>query len=146
MACNRDIFTFTFTLYIVGRTPWTGDQPVVRPLPTHKTTQTQNKRTQTSMPWTGFEPTIRVFRVGEDGSCLLDRPATVIGTALHTGISNVIFIVIIPKNTCPVQFEGNDFSAATNSQSSMLPCWQEGFVIAWCFVRSFRGIRQYPEL
>jgi hypothetical protein len=30
-------------LYIVGRTPWTGDQSVARPLPTHGTTQTQNK-------------------------------------------------------------------------------------------------------
>jgi hypothetical protein len=28
-------------LYAVGRTPWTGDQPVARPLPTHRTTQTQ---------------------------------------------------------------------------------------------------------
>jgi hypothetical protein len=33
-------------LYTVGRTPWTGDRPVARPLPTHRTTQTQNKRTQ----------------------------------------------------------------------------------------------------
>jgi hypothetical protein len=32
-------------LYTVGRTPWTRDQPVARPLPTHRTTQTQNKRT-----------------------------------------------------------------------------------------------------
>jgi hypothetical protein len=32
-------------LYTVGRTPWTGDQPVARPLPTYRTTQTQNKRT-----------------------------------------------------------------------------------------------------
>jgi hypothetical protein len=37
-------------LYTVGRTPWTGDEPVARPLPTHRTTQTQNKRTQASMP------------------------------------------------------------------------------------------------
>jgi hypothetical protein len=26
-----------------GRTPWTSDQPVARPLPKHRTTQTQNK-------------------------------------------------------------------------------------------------------
>jgi hypothetical protein len=32
-------------LYTVGRTFCTGDQPVARPLPTHRTTQTQNKRT-----------------------------------------------------------------------------------------------------
>jgi hypothetical protein len=48
-------------LYTVGRTPWTSDQPVARPLPTHRTTKTQNKRTQTSMPWVGFEPTIPAF-------------------------------------------------------------------------------------
>jgi hypothetical protein len=28
-------------LYTVGGTPWTGNQPVARPLPTHRTTQTQ---------------------------------------------------------------------------------------------------------
>jgi hypothetical protein len=38
-----------------------GDQPVARPLPTHGTTQTQNKHTQTSMPGVGFEPTTPVF-------------------------------------------------------------------------------------
>jgi hypothetical protein len=37
-------------LYKVGRTPWTGDQPVARPLHTHRTIQTQNKYTQTFMP------------------------------------------------------------------------------------------------
>jgi hypothetical protein len=35
-------------LYKVGRTPWTGDQPVARPPPTHRTTQTKNKHTETS--------------------------------------------------------------------------------------------------
>jgi hypothetical protein len=53
-------FSF-FILYTVGRTPWTGDHPVTRPLPTHRTAQTQNKRTQTSMPWVGFEPRIPSF-------------------------------------------------------------------------------------
>jgi hypothetical protein len=36
---------FSFPNPIHGRTPWTGDQPVARPLPTHRTTLTQNKRT-----------------------------------------------------------------------------------------------------
>jgi hypothetical protein len=31
-----------------GRTPWASDQPAARPLPTHRTTQTQNKRIHTS--------------------------------------------------------------------------------------------------
>jgi hypothetical protein len=30
-------------LYTVGRTPLKGDQPVARPLPTHRTTQTHKK-------------------------------------------------------------------------------------------------------
>jgi hypothetical protein len=31
-------FSFTIFFYTDGRTPWTGDQPVARPLPTHRTT------------------------------------------------------------------------------------------------------------
>jgi hypothetical protein len=37
-------------LHTIGRARRTGDQTLARPLPTHRTTQTQNKRTQTSMP------------------------------------------------------------------------------------------------
>jgi hypothetical protein len=62
-VCNNSIFLYSLLpifsfliIYTVGRTPWTGDQPVSRPLPKHRTTQTQNKRTQTSMPWVGFGP------------------------------------------------------------------------------------------
>jgi hypothetical protein len=33
--------------YTDGRTPWTSDQSVARPLPTHRTTRTQNKRIHT---------------------------------------------------------------------------------------------------
>jgi hypothetical protein len=51
------LFSFLI-LYTVSRTPWTGDQTVARPLPVHRTTQTQNKCTQTSMPPVEFEPTI----------------------------------------------------------------------------------------
>jgi hypothetical protein len=39
----RHFFSFLI-LYTVGSTPWTGDQTVARPLPTHRT-QTHNKRT-----------------------------------------------------------------------------------------------------
>jgi hypothetical protein len=65
--------------YTVGRTPWTEDQPVARPLPTHRTTQTQNKHRETSMPRAGFEPTIPVFERAKMVHAL-DRDATVIGT------------------------------------------------------------------
>jgi hypothetical protein len=34
-----------------------GDQPIVKTLPTYRTTQTQNKRKKTSMPRMRFEPT-----------------------------------------------------------------------------------------
>jgi hypothetical protein len=38
-----------------------GDQTVARPLLTDGTTQTKNKRTQTSIPGVGLEPSIPVF-------------------------------------------------------------------------------------
>jgi hypothetical protein len=66
-------------LYTVGRTSWTGDQPVVRPLPTHRITQTHNKRKQTSIPLVGSEPTTPVFERAKTVHAL-DRAATVIGT------------------------------------------------------------------
>jgi hypothetical protein len=68
-------------LYKVGRTCWTGDQPVARPQPIHRTTQTQNKRTQTSMPLVGFEPTIPVFERVKTVHAL-ERAATVNGKIL----------------------------------------------------------------
>jgi hypothetical protein len=71
---------FSFLIfYTVGRTPWTGDQPVARPLPAHRTTQTQNKRTQTSMHRVGFEPTIPVFERAKIVHAL-DRATTVLDT------------------------------------------------------------------
>jgi hypothetical protein len=69
-------------LYTVGRTPWTGDQPVARPLPTHRTIETQNERTQTFMPWVEFEPMTPVFERAKIVHAL-DRTATVISKVLH---------------------------------------------------------------
>jgi hypothetical protein len=37
-------------LYTVGRTPWTGDQPIASSLSTPRTTETENKRTQYRHP------------------------------------------------------------------------------------------------
>jgi hypothetical protein len=64
-----------------GRFWNTVDQHVARPLPTHGTTQTQNKRAQTSMPRVGFEPTIPAFERTKIVHAL-DREATVIGISL----------------------------------------------------------------
>jgi hypothetical protein len=55
------IFFSFLILYTVRRTPWTGDQPVARPLPTHRTIQAQNKRTQAPMPRVGFKTTTPAF-------------------------------------------------------------------------------------
>jgi hypothetical protein len=65
-------------LYTVGGIPWTRDQSVARPLPTRRTTQAKNKRTQTSMPRVGIEPTIPVVERANTVHDL-DRVATVIG-------------------------------------------------------------------
>jgi hypothetical protein len=58
-----------------------GDESVARPLPTHRTAQTQNKRTQTFMPRMGFEPTIPVFERAKTVH-IFERASTVIGTFL----------------------------------------------------------------
>jgi hypothetical protein len=69
---------FSFLIqYTVGRTPWTGVQPVARPQPTHRTTQTQNKHTQTSMPRVGFQPMTPMFKRVKTVHAL-DHTATVI--------------------------------------------------------------------
>jgi hypothetical protein len=39
LALGR-VFSF-LVLYTVGRTPWAGDQPFARPLPTHNNTNTE---------------------------------------------------------------------------------------------------------
>jgi hypothetical protein len=79
------LFQF-FNLYTVGRTPWTGDQPVAMLLYTHRTTQIQNKRTQTSIPWVGFEPTIQVFEWTKTVHALV-RAAIVIDK-INTSVTN----------------------------------------------------------
>jgi hypothetical protein len=71
-------------LSTVGRTPWTGAQPIARPLPIHRTTQTQKKRTQISIPRVGFELTIPVLEQAKAVHAL-DRAATVIGSTLSLG-------------------------------------------------------------
>jgi hypothetical protein len=41
--------------------PFMGNQAITRTLTIHRTAQTQNKGTQTSMPQVGLKPTIPVF-------------------------------------------------------------------------------------
>jgi hypothetical protein len=64
-----------------------GDQLLARPLPTNRRTQTQNKRTQTSMPGVGFEPTTPVFERATTVHAS-DRGATVIGVRAYSYIQH----------------------------------------------------------
>jgi hypothetical protein len=76
-------FFFKFRkIYKISRTPCTGDGPVAVTLPTHKITQTQNKRTQTSKPQVGFEPTTPVFERVKTVHAL-DLAVTVIGSYIY---------------------------------------------------------------
>jgi hypothetical protein len=64
---GSEVYFWTYeSIWTIGRTPWTGDQPDARPLPAQDNT-TQKKRGHTSMPRAGFEPAIPIF----------DRPNTV---------------------------------------------------------------------
>jgi hypothetical protein len=65
------------------------DQPVARPLPGHRTAQTQNKRSQTSMPQMGFELTIPVFERAKTVHAL-DCAATVIGDNYNYDIKLIV--------------------------------------------------------
>jgi hypothetical protein len=78
LSLHGSIVLWTLAAFSVGKTPLTGDQPVDKPLPTHRTTQTQNKRKQTYMPRVGFEPTTPVFQRAKSVH-FLDRAFTVIG-------------------------------------------------------------------
>jgi hypothetical protein len=79
------LFQF-LNLYTVGRTPWTGDQPVA--------TQTQNKRTQIFMSRVGFEPTIPVFERAKT-VLALDRAATVFGDVNVMGYKMNIYVYMV---------------------------------------------------
>jgi hypothetical protein len=77
-------FSFVI-LHTVGKTPWTGDQPVERPLATGSTTQTQNKHTLTVMPQALIEPHDPSRLEGEKCLCLRqrgNRDLHIVGSAL----------------------------------------------------------------
>jgi hypothetical protein len=58
-------------IFTDGRTPWTSDQLVARPLPKHRTAQTQKKHIHhTSMPVSGLRTHDPSVRASKDSSCL----------------------------------------------------------------------------
>jgi hypothetical protein len=81
-SLDLDRFFSFLILYTIGRTSWTGDQPVTRPMPTHRWTQTQNKRTQYRHPCLERDSYPRAQRSSERRSCLrpcshCDRPLNI---------------------------------------------------------------------
>jgi hypothetical protein len=83
-----------------GRTSWTGDQLVERPLSKHRTIQTQKNvdTHQTSMPWVGYKPTIPASERAKTVHAS-DRSATMTGVwrlDMHIyGNKHLFFIIII---------------------------------------------------
>jgi hypothetical protein len=84
-------------LYTVGRSPWTGDQPVGRPLPTHRTTQTQNIHTHTDIhALSGIRTHDHKFRASEDSSCLTaSGHCERLCTGLLCKISDEIYTLVV---------------------------------------------------
>jgi hypothetical protein len=69
---------FSFSIILHSRqNSLDGDLPITRPLPAHRTTQTQNKSKQTSIPQVGFESTTTTFKRAKTVHALY-RAATVI--------------------------------------------------------------------
>jgi hypothetical protein len=78
-----------------------GRSAVARPLPTHRTTQTQYKYTLTSMPRVGFELTNTVFERVKTIQ-VLDRAAIVIQDItsifnVYRFLCGIIIIIICPS-------------------------------------------------
>jgi hypothetical protein len=75
LSLDRGRFFTFLSLYTVGRTAWTSDQTVARPLPIHRTTQHRiNAHRHALSEIRTHDPSVRT---SEDNSCA----ATVIGIA-----------------------------------------------------------------
>jgi hypothetical protein len=81
-----------------------GDQPVAKPLPTHRRAWTRNKHTRTFMPWVGFEPTIPVFELPKTVHAS-DRAATV-HDLYYKGKNGEVVPELNYLNTVPWRFIG----------------------------------------
>jgi hypothetical protein len=112
-------------LCTVGRTLSTGDQPNARPLPTHRTTQTHNKRTQIFMSWVGFEPTIPAFE-RTNTVHVLDRAATVIGTLTHS-VGNMRSPLMLRQvvHTVPTALKDEIVKLLVNVQTDFYKDWNK---------------------
>jgi hypothetical protein len=66
-------FSSVIIFYADGRTTWTSRKLVARPLPIHRTTQTQNKRIPNNHASSGIRTHDLTVRASEDSSCLRPR-------------------------------------------------------------------------
>jgi hypothetical protein len=107
-------------------------QPVARSLPTHRTTQTQNKRTQTSMPQVGFEPTIPVFERAKTVH-VLDRADLYLyySICLHGVVLNYLIKYRITLPFCSLRHLRYFFMYSRSSSSKNCPgrCLSAGNVV-----------------
>jgi hypothetical protein len=80
-------FYFSLDLHTIGRTPWTSDRSIAKPLPKYRTTPQKNAHThthQTSMPEVGFEPTITASEIAKTVHALETRNNVHITMCLET--------------------------------------------------------------
>jgi hypothetical protein len=88
----------SWSLYTVGRTPWTGDQPVARTLHAHRTAYKHRISTQTSMPWAEIEPTIPAFERAKTVHTL-DCAAAVIGTLVWSNTHEFSYLPTFTRHS-----------------------------------------------
>jgi hypothetical protein len=132
VGSDRFFFFIFVVLYTVGIIPWMGDQPAARPLPTHRATQTQNKRTQTYMRRVRFEPTIPVFELSKTFHTF-DLAATVIGSWynypnniwLGTQIMGIFVMQFSPLSCNSSLYPHIIFNSLFSTPQSMFPSVQE---------------------
>jgi hypothetical protein len=109
----KPLIQFRNHFYSDGRTPWMSDQLVARPLPKHKTTQTQNTRMQTPNidALSGIRTHDRSVRASEDSSMSLGRGHTkeTSNRSANRGNSNTISSVCAApfSNMCSTQADNN---------------------------------------
>jgi hypothetical protein len=109
-----------------------GDQPDSRSSPTHRTTRTQNKSTQRSMPRAGFEPVSRVFELVKMVYAL-DRSATVTGAILHCSVWQNEKLITGSHKNC-IAFNFHQIAAEDNVYSIVCFRWCTSSYVKRCTV------------
>jgi hypothetical protein len=84
LGVSRFFFSFLI-FYTVGRTPWTEDHSVARPLPAHRTAQTQYKTRTQIHASSGIRTQTKIVHD-------LDRAATLIGPlSQYQGLTTILY-------------------------------------------------------